>query len=188
MNFGITAYAVDIAELKALVGSFDNDFLTILKFEQRNAIIKTNKRLDEIRGPSTFGVEDYLSFILRADFINSSTHEVEYAFALEIMCKGLGNTLRPEALKDFTRNLFNELPEINELGVKREAIKDLIPFPEKFPGIGCIDNSELEQKFILARQLFQIENNYQRKRYYQEYLAWLVEANEHNAGLITFMY
>ena len=188
MSYAIKAYAVDVDKLKALFGSYDNNFLTILKFELSDEISAFNNSLASGTIGGSPKIEEFVSFIIRNDFVHKGTNNAEYAYALELICQSLGTKLVTNALTRTDYSRYRSLPEICDLGVSKGFLDGLLPLPNGIPGVGCIHNSELEYRYLMATQLFSVHGEHNVKRFYHEYIGWLIEAKKDNAGLVTFLY
>ncbi|MBT8141809.1 MAG: hypothetical protein HKN88_01180 [Gammaproteobacteria bacterium] len=185
MKYGINAYAVDVDELISMIGSHDVNFLNSLKFDIADDISRFKRNRQR---PGDHDIEELLSFIVFNDLRPSKNNNADYAYALELMCKGMGKAMYPEALRNLSRERFVELHEINELGSRPGPLFNKIPWPDQVPRIGCIPNREMRDRYEVAMQLFTIQEDHNKKAYYHEYIGWLIEANKRGSGLVTFMY
>jgi hypothetical protein len=152
MSYGIEAFAVDFARLKATLGSKDEQlFVQILDdFEDRIAWLDRDDEENQL--PSTFAVLDRLIF--GGAYHEDRSAGFKYGYALEFLCWFVGESLDNSEWSSMRGDWFHTVDEaLGQAGVPPATFTTArlvsrdgaipIPEPEDFPSIGYLLSEEV---------------------------------------------
>ncbi len=182
MSYGITAYLLDTEQLKLVLGSGNEEYAESFK----NLFSEQIEILDERFEDDDDGLlmDDAITGLIHGKF----EHNAKYAYALEIICMGIGSPLYPLHLTQLSLRWLHSFKELRELGNDEGSLHGLIPMAGDFPGIGCIDRDAIEEKITLATNAIKDTEDDNAQECYYEYISWLERAKEKHLALVTFLY
>jgi hypothetical protein len=137
MSTATSIYAVDLRPLRAACGSNDADLLQRITDTHRDDIRESNEWHEDAIAAGALTLEAALAELIQGTFSGPPSTAFQYGYALELLCKHLGE-----------RVWTDELGEIEGIGFAQALALSgppiPIPIPEDFPVIGYMTHQQIE--------------------------------------------
>lgn len=188
MSYGIHAYAIDFEALTAALGSGDEVLLRRLQEDHRDELSSLDQLFDDDIAEGAPSVGDALRLLIKGGATPSQPDNAQYGYALELICRSLGEALYPDSLTQLSISWLSAQPALNELGAGAGVLRPLLPLPLDFPGVGCIAPDDVMEKVAEARAAASASLDPDTEDCYAEYLRWLDRALLGRRALLSFLY
>lgn len=188
MSYGVHAYAVDFDALTRAIGSGDTLLVKRLQEEHRDELSSLDELFEEDIVEGAPSVGEALRLLIAGEATGSQPDNAQYGYALEFMCRSLGEALYPHRLTQLSISWLAAQPMLNELGASPGPLSSLMPIPLEFPGVGFVDPSEVPEKISEVRAAASSSSDPDAGECYSEYLNWLEKALRGPRALVSFLY
>lgn len=174
MGYSTTLYTVDVDALRATVGSNDAGLLARIKHAEADELDP-----DEYDGTPPLTLEQALEELFRG-IVTEPGSGHEYAYALELICRHLGQTVA-------------EVPRLAELRLDTPLEEDRLPIqiptPNNFPHVSYLSAPEVVREFERLSSVDMeegVEDALAKER--QALVEALGKAKRRGLGVVCFYY
>lgn len=193
MGYSFSVYAIDLKKLRKVWGKKDTELLSEIREEHADDISDNDESFEDdiIEGGAPI-VARALYEIL-AGKPEKKDHGFQYGYALELLCKHLGERVDEESLTWFDDILDPLLKKAKcpktELLLGAHVLPLKIPMPNDFPEIGTVEpNGCIAGLGVMQTIAPLAKGNDDAKMVIDEVTGWFDKAKKAKAGLVWFVY
>lgn len=184
----MTAYAVDLELLKSVLGSKDEALLSRLMAAYSADLAQLDEWFEDDIEDGAPSSGQALKELVSGDAPKSVSGVAQYGYALEILCRGIGQVMYPAHLTQLSTDWLAGRSGLDQLGTSPGPLLGLVPIPFDFPGVGCVAPDEVESRIAEGRAAAAVATDVGTRECYAEYIGWLEAARKKGVALLSFLY